>query len=63
MALRKLVNEQRTIDYKIGTYKMAGGVPKEVDEKTPWFVKDYHDYYEEKLVTVRVPLVLRQVRR
>lgn len=49
MALRKQVNEQRTIDYKTGTYKMAGGVHTEVDEKTPWFVKDYHDYYQEKL--------------
>ena len=49
MALRKQVNEQRTIDYKTGTYKMAGGVPTEVDEKTPAFVKDYHDYYQEKL--------------
>ena len=48
-ALRKQVNEQRTIDYKTGTYKMAGGVPTEVDEKTPAFVKDYHDYYQEKL--------------
>lgn len=49
MALRKQVNEQRTIDYKTGTYKMAGGVPTEVDEKTSAFVKDYHDYYQEKL--------------
>lgn len=32
-ALRKQVNEQRTIDYKTGTYKMAGGVPTEVDER------------------------------
>lgn len=49
MALRKQVNEQRTLDYKAGTYKMAGGVPTEVDAATPWFVKDYHDYYQEKL--------------
>lgn len=49
MALRKQINEQRTLDYKAGTYKMAGGVPTEVNEDTPWFVKDYHNYYQEKL--------------
>ena len=49
MALRKQLNEQRTLDYKSGTYKMAGGVPTEVNADTPWFVKDYHDYYQEKL--------------
>ena len=49
MELRKKVNAQRTLDYKSGVYKMAGGVPTEVDEKTSAFVKDYHDYYQEKL--------------
>ena len=49
MELRKKVNAQRTLDYKSGVYKMAGGVPTEVDENTPAFVKDYHDYYQEKL--------------
>lgn len=49
MSLRKQLNAQRTLDYKAGTYKMAGGVPTEVNADTPWFVKDYHDYYQEKL--------------
>ena len=47
--LRKALSAQRTADYKNGTNKMAGGVPTEVDDKTPQFVKDYHDYYQTKL--------------
>lgn len=46
---RKAISAQRTEDYRNGTYKMAGGVPAEVDANTPQFVKDYHDYYQEKL--------------
>lgn len=49
IAARKAISAQRTEDYKNGNYKMAGGVPTEVNEATPWFVKDYHDYYQEKL--------------
>lgn len=49
MAARKALNAQRTLDYKNGTYKMAGGVPTEVHADTPQFVRDYHDYYQEKL--------------
>lgn len=46
---RKAISAQRTEDYRTGTYKMAGGVPTEVTADTPQFVKDYHDYYQEKL--------------
>jgi fermentation-respiration switch protein FrsA (DUF1100 family) len=49
MALRKAVSEQRTEDYRTGTYKMTGGVPTEVTKDTPAFVKDYHDFYQTKL--------------
>ncbi len=45
---RKAISTQRTEDYRTGTYKMAGGVPTEVTADTPQFVKDYHDYYQEK---------------
>ena len=45
---RKAISAQRTEDYRTGTYKMAGGVTTEVTADTPQFVKDYHDYYQEK---------------
>lgn len=44
----KAISAQRTEDYRNGIYKMAGGVPTEVTADTPQFVKDYHDYYQEK---------------
>lgn len=48
MEARKAISAQRTEDCRNGTYKMAGGVPTEVTADTPQFVKDYHDYYQEK---------------
>lgn len=48
MEAHKAISAQRTEDYRNGTYKMAGGVPTEVTADTPQFVKDYHDYYQEK---------------
>ena len=48
MEARKAISAQRTEDYRNGIYKMAGGVPTEVTADTPQFVKDYHDYYQEK---------------
>lgn len=45
---RKKISAQRTQDYKNGTYQMAGGVPTEVTEDMPQFVKDYHDFYQTK---------------
>lgn len=46
METRRNVAAQRTADYKNGTYKMAGGVPTEITDDTPQFVKDYHDFYQ-----------------
>lgn len=48
MENRKKLSAQRTTDYKNGTYQMAGGVPAEVTEDMPQFVKDYHDFYQTK---------------
>lgn len=48
-AAKEKINEQRTVDYKNGTYKMTGGVPTEVTADMPQFVKDYHDFYQTKL--------------
>lgn len=45
---RRKIAAQRTQDYKDGTYKMAGGVPTEINDDTPQFVKDYHDFYQTK---------------
>lgn len=42
------LNNQRTIDYKNGTYKRAGGVIDPLPSNAPFFVKDYHDYYKTK---------------
>ncbi len=43
---RKAMSEQRTIDYKNGTYERAGGVIDPVPDQAPQFVKDYHAYYK-----------------
>ena len=47
-AARKALAAQRTADYKNGTYAMAGGVPKEVKESDPEFVKGYNSFYQTK---------------
>lgn len=44
--LKKSLNKQRTIDYKNGTYKRAGGVVNTLPEDAPFYVKDYYDYYK-----------------
>ena len=43
---RKALNAQRTEDYKNGSYARAGGVVDPLPEDTPFFVKDYYDYYK-----------------
>lgn len=43
---RKMLNEQRTMDYKSGSYQRAGGVADPLPEDVPFFVKDYYDYYK-----------------
>lgn len=43
---RKALNEQRTIDYRNGSYKLGGGVVDPLPDDAPFFVKDYYDYYK-----------------
>lgn len=44
--LRKRLSEQRTADYRNGSYERDGGVVDPVPEDAPQFVKEYHDYYK-----------------
>ena len=44
--LRMQMSEQRTIDFKNGTYERAGGVPESLPDQAPQFMKDYHTYYK-----------------
>lgn len=44
--LRKQLNEQRTEDYKKGSYALAGGVMDPLPDDAPLFVKDYYGYYK-----------------
>lgn len=43
---KKVMNTQRTVDYKNGTYALAGGVVDPLPEDAPQFVKDYYAYYK-----------------
>lgn len=43
---RKALNEQRTEDYKNGSYALAGGVVDPLPEDAPQFVADYYAYYK-----------------
>ena len=43
---RKAMNAQRILDYKNGGYELGGGVVDPLPEDTPFFVKDYYDYYK-----------------
>ena len=45
-AAREAVNNQRTEDYRNGSYARAGGVVDPLPEDAPFFVKDYFDYYK-----------------
>ncbi len=44
--MKKSLNAQRTEDYKSDTFARSGGVPAELPDDVPFFVKDYHDYYK-----------------
>ena len=45
--MKKALNEQRTMDYKNGTYERAGGcLPLPVSSDAPFYVKDYSEYYK-----------------
>lgn len=43
---RFALNNQRTMDYKNGSYERAGGVVDPLPDDAPFFVKDYYDYYK-----------------
>ena len=44
--LRKQLNAQRTVDYREGSYELAGGLPDVVPADAPQFLKDYFAYYK-----------------
>ena len=46
MEQRNAIAQQRTEDFKSGTYKRAGGVIDPLPDDAPQFVKDYYDYYK-----------------
>lgn len=46
--LKESLNRQRIEDFKNRQYKLAGGVVNELTKDTPFFVKDYYDYYKTK---------------
>lgn len=48
MDRRRTLNQQRTEDYKNGSYKRDGGVVDPLPADAPQFVKDYYDYYKTK---------------
>lgn len=43
---KKLLNAQRTEEFKTGKYIRGGGVVDPLPEDAPFFVKDYYDYYK-----------------
>ena len=43
---RETLNAYRTSDYRNGVYEHAGGVPTQLPDDAPQFVKDYFDYYK-----------------
>jgi len=43
---KKNLNEQRTKEYKEGSYVRGGGVVDPLPDDAPFFVKDYYDYYK-----------------
>ncbi len=45
---KRALNEQRTADYRRGSYELGGGVVDPLPDDAPFFVKDYYDYYKTK---------------
>ncbi len=43
---RRVMNAQRIVDYKNGSYELGGGVVDPLPDDAPFFVKDYYDYYK-----------------
>lgn len=46
--MKESLNQQRIVDYKNGSYALAGGVPNEVPDSMPEFFHRYHAYYKER---------------
>ena len=46
---RKAVSDQRTADYRSGTYQRTPTNLDDVPDDAPFFVKDYHDYYKTEI--------------
>ena len=44
--MRESLNEQRTQDYKNGTFAEAAGLPEKLTGEEPLFVKEYFEYYK-----------------
>lgn len=44
--MKVALNNQRTEDYRSGSYARAGGVLDPLPDDAPFFVKDYYDYYK-----------------
>ena len=49
---RRALNAQRTEDYRIGSYALAGGVVDPLPQDAPQFVKDYYAYYKTPRGTI-----------
>ncbi len=47
--MRQDLNNQRTADYKSGTFAEAAGLPDKLTGDEPQFVQDYFNYYKTKL--------------
>lgn len=43
---KKVLNNQRIIDFKNNKYESGGGVADPLPDDVPFFVKDYYDYYK-----------------
>lgn len=46
--LKEQLNNQRTQDFKNGTFAKASGLPEKLTGEEPQFVKDYWGYYKTK---------------
>lgn len=46
MAARRALADQRTVDYRSGTYARGGGVVDPLPDDAPFYVRDYYDYYK-----------------
>lgn len=43
---KAVLNAQRIIDFKNGSYELGGGVVDPLPDDAPFFIKDYYDYYK-----------------